>query len=487
MTNVLEMLEESAKKYPNKIAFKDEYNEMSFSKLLELSKRGGSCLKNGAIAIHMKKSCAALSVMLSAVQAGGFYSIIDLDLPVVRKRKICDTLMAATVVCDDELLAESKEIFIGYEVLSASSILTHTINQEKLKQTRNNHISTDVLYCNFTSGSTGDPKGILISHASVIDFIAIFTKTLNLKHTDILANQAPFDFDVSVKDIYSTLYLGAQTLLIPRQYFTKPIDLINFIESATIYIWAVSALIFLNKMKVFSYKIPKIRKIIYSGEIMPNKHLIKLKEYLPNTEFINVYGPSEITCNCTFHILKNKDLAHNEHIIGTPFANRRVLLRDENENIIKEHMKIGEICVSGICLSIGYINHDNSSFYQDSKGQRFYKTGDLAFYNKDGLLCIKGRKDFQIKRMGHRIELNEIETIAQQCKEVSRACAIYANDKLNLFFEGDQDEINLSKFLRQNLPYYMLPNAIIKKDTLNITKNGKIDRKALHMELHCEK
>ena len=486
MNNVLQMLEHSAKIHPDKIAFKDVDEKISFSELLQLSKIGGSFLPSGPIAVYMKKSCQTLAVMLSAIQAGGFYSIIDLYMPKERKQKMCKLLQADMIVCDNEKYDEAKDIFEGYSIIKASDIFNCPINETKLKTVRLKHISTDILYCNFTSGSTGNPKGVLISHISVIDFIEVFTKTMGLKNSDVFANQAPFDFDVSVKDIYSTLFLGAQCLLIPRIYFTKPFMLMDFISTANILIWAVSALIFLNVTKALSYKKPNIRKIIYSGEIMPSQHIIKLKNNLPKTQFINVYGPSEITCNCTYYFLNKKDFSNYENIIGSAFSNRRVFLIDENENLISSPFTIGEICVSGVCLALGYLGGSNDAFHISKNGQRYYKTGDLAFFNEKGLLCIKGRKDFQIKRMGHRIELAEIENVAQNCNEVSRACAIYESEKLVLFFEGIQEEAILSEYLRKKLPFYMLPNIIIRKKTIPINKNGKIDRALLTKEVSCK-
>ena len=226
MTNILEFLENQAENNPDKIAFKDGYNNLlSFKELLENSKKIGSSLAsfkaNGAVAIHAKKSCLSLCAMLGAVQAGCFYSVIEPSLPNVRKNAMREILNPSVIICDNEIYNETKELFRNIKVFKISEILNSSINENILKIIRDRHISTNPLYCNFTSGSTGIPKGVLISHASVIDFIPIFCDTLGLKSSDIFANQAPFDFDVSVKDIYSTLFLGAACLLIPREYFTN--------------------------------------------------------------------------------------------------------------------------------------------------------------------------------------------------------------------------------------------------------------------------
>lgn len=484
MTNILEFLENQAENNPDKIAFKDGYNNLlSFKELLENSKKIGSSLasfkSNGAVAIHAKKSCLSLCAMFGAVQAGCFYSVIEPSLPNVRKKAMSEILNPSVIICDNEIYNETKELFRNIKVFKISEILNLSINENILKIIRDRHISTNPLYCNFTSGSTGTPKGVLISHASVIDFIPIFCDTLGLKSSDIFANQAPFDFDVSVKDIYSTLFLGASCLLIPREYFTNANNLMDFIEDSTVLIWAVSALVFLSVMKALSYKKPNLRKIIYSGEIMPAKHIARLSSYLGNTEFINVYGPSEITCNATYHTLSGDEFENGLDIIGKAFANRLVFLIDENDKLIIETNIVGQICVSGICVGLGYLGGDNSVFCANELGQRYYKTGDLGYLDENNLLHFKGRKDHQIKRMGHRIELSEIEKMAHKLNGVEMVCAIYENDKLNVYYSGSDKTSELSEFLRENLPFYMIPNKLIYLKNMPINKNGKIDRNTL--------
>lgn len=478
--SVCDFLENSAKKFPDKIAFKDTKEELTFSELLEYSKKVGSILPKGAIGLYMKKSCKLISIMLGVAQAGAFYSVIDIDLPKNRKQTIATLLNAKIIISDDDLFDEASKIFINFKVYKSSDILNVNIDEQKLFKVKNDTISTNPLYCNFTSGSTGVPKGVIISHASVLDFIPIFCSTLGLKENDIFANQAPFDFDVSVKDIYCTIFLGATCLLIPRDYFTNPVLLMDFIEDATIYIWAVSALLFLNTIKALEYKKPKINKIIYSGEIMPFKHLSKLINDLPDTDFINVYGPTEITCNCTFYPIDKNNIETN--IIGNNFENRSVFLLNENDEKINTKDQIGEICVSGICLALGYLGGVETSFCKDKNRQVFYKTGDLGYYNNKGLLCISGRKDHQIKHMGHRLELNEIENISNNLNGVERSCAIYQNNNLILYYSGTIEKHNLRKLLKEYLPKYMLPNYIFWRTQLPINKNGKIDRNFLKDE-----
>ncbi|WP_069632718.1 AMP-binding protein [Campylobacter pinnipediorum] len=489
--NVLYWLEKQANENPNKIAFKDIHEEITFKNLTELSKRVGSYLEAKPVVIYMEKSIKCLAIMFGSVYAGGFYSIIDTSLPKQRALKIANALNASIVVCDNDNYNKAIEIFGNDMVVKADIILNTNINNKKLKATRESHTDLKPLYCNFTSGSTGEPKGVLISHSNVLDFIPIFTKTLKISSEDILANQAPFDFDLSVKDIYSGLYLGATVLLIPKKYFTNPISLMDYLHNSKVntLIWAVSALVFLSTMRALSYKKLDIKKIIYSGEIMPKMHLNRIKYYLPDCTFINAYGPTEITCNCTYHILKDEDFDNDNVAIGKAFENRKVFLM-QDEKIINEPNKIGEICVSGRCLAIGYLNFiKEDAFIQNpmnlSYNERVYKTGDLGFLDEQGDLHYKGRADFQIKRLGHRIELIEIETeVLNLGLDIERACAVWEKEKLALFFEGNADKNEILNTLKQRLPIFMLPNIIYKEDKLPINKNGKIDRAKLNKKIY---
>ncbi|WP_237706512.1 AMP-binding protein, partial [Treponema sp. JC4] len=234
---------------------------------------------------------------------------------------------------------------------------------------RKNIIDTDAVYANFTSGSTGTPKAVVVSHRSVIDFITCFTEIFGIEASDNIANQAPFDFDVSVKDIFSGVFTGAAVHLVPKMFFSFPTKLLDYLEEReiTILIWAVSALCIVSTLNGFDYKVPgKLRKIMFSGEVMPVKQLEIWKKFIPDAEYINLYGPTEITCNCTyFRIPKDADLeAYTKGIpMGQAFPNERILLLDEDDRLITETDKEGEVCVSGTCVALGYYNNEKQTKY----------------------------------------------------------------------------------------------------------------------------
>ena len=278
-------------------------------------------------------------------------------------------------------------------------------------------IDTDPLYANFTSGSTGTPKGVVVSHRSVLDFIDVFAPLFHITDKDRIANQAPFDFDVSVKDIYSAVKTGATLVIVPKALFSRPVQLLDYLceNRVTTLIWAVSALCLITTFHGLDYRVPEtVQKVLFSGEVMPVKHLANWRSHLPHAMFVNLYGPTEITCNCTYHILQPGRGYKHGIPIGQAFPNEHVFLLDEQNQLVTQPGMEGEICVRGTALALGYFKAPEqtaAAFTQNPLQtwypERIYRTGDLGRYGEGGDLYFAGRKDFQIKHMGHRIELKK--------------------------------------------------------------------------------
>lgn len=500
MYNVIEYLEESAKKYPTKVAFADLEKEITYGELLMKSQEIGTSLLSHfsmgePVAIFMEKSVDTICLLFGAIYAGCFYVMLDIKQPSIRLNHIMETLKTKKVVTSQKYLSslESKD-FDGKIILIED--LNETVNKEKLNMISKQHIDTMPLYTIFTSGSTGIPKGVCVSHKNVIDFIDVFTKTFQINENEIIGNQAPWDFDVSVKDIYSTIKTGATMQIIPKQYFSLPTRLLDFLceREITTIIWAVSAVCIISTLKGFEYKIPnKIKKVMFSGEVMPVKQLSIWRKYLPDTMFVNLYGPTEITCNCTYHIIQEQYQAGDVIPIGKPFCNEKVFLLNEQNQEVKDCHVLGEICVSGTAIGLGYYNNQQQTdlaFCQNPLNNFYreiiYRTGDLGYYKEDGNLYFASRKDFQIKHMGHRIELGDIENALEKVDVIQRSCCIFENNKIIAFYDGDIERRELMRILKKELPVFMIPNVFYRVDAFPLTKNGKIDRKKLKdiMEEH---
>lgn len=496
MTNVLEFLERTAAIRPDKTAVVDETGADSFDMLLCRSKRCGTALAahvtpGAPVPILLEKGRTALYAMFGAVYAGGFYVPLSPALPQPRLEQILAVAQASCLVTDRAHAAQAASLAGAGRVLLVEELLETAPDAGRLAAIRRRATDGDPLYCNFTSGSTGTPKGVVVSHRGVLDFIPRFAGLFGFADADVIGNQAPLDFDVSVKDVYTALLTGATLVLIPRALFSKPGALMDFLcaHRVTALTWAVSALCLVSAFHGLDYRTPEtVNKVLFSGEVMPPKHLRAWMGRLPDAAFVNLYGPTEITCNCTYHRIERERNYDTGIPLGTAFPNRRVFLLDDDGHEVTAPGQAGEICVSGASLGLGYYNapaQTRSVFVQHPAHERYlqpvYRTGDRGQWNEQGELCFLGRKDFQIKHMGHRIELEEIERAAQQVDGVDRFCCVFdtAKERLHGFYTGAADKAAVRRTLSQRLPAYMLPRTLEVLTLLPITQNGKADRKAL--------
>ena len=494
MKSILDYLERSAERFPDKTAFADENKEITFSQLKERAQRAASVLTayncvRRPVPVLMEKGVDTICVMMGIVYAGGFYVMLDSSQPVERLNQILKTLQADVMVVSKENADFVPKLSFDGTVLEEDSFDDAAVRP--LEQIRSGMKDTDPLYVLFTSGSTGVPKGVVVCHRSVIDFINVFTDAFSITRDDVLGNQAPWDFDVSVKDIYSGLCTGACVQIIPRKLFSFPMLLLDFLEErkVTNLTWAVSALVIVSIMNGLEYKVPAcIRRVMFSGETMPIRHLNYWRRYYPEARFVNLYGPTEITCNCTYYELDREFEAGDMLPIGRAFDNETVLLLDENDRLVTDQGVSGEICVAGTALALGYYRNPEQTakaFVQnplnDCYPELIYRTGDLGYYNENGELCFTSRKDFQIKHMGHRIELGEIESALDKVEQVQRSCCLFDQNKNKIvcFYQGSIDKGELRRTLEQYLPAFMIPNRFKVLDALPMTKNGKINRTAL--------
>ena len=473
--NILELLEQSAEHFPDRPAFGDPEKDITFRELVRKARAAGELLSadvqaESPVAFYLEKSVDAVTAMFGAVYAGGFYSFIDVRQPAARAQKVLDVLEPAVLITDEENAEKAEELSFGGRRILLKDLLERA---EKIP-----------------SGQEAP-----VCHRSVIEFIAHFAPLFQVTEEDVFGNQAPFDFDVSVKDIYSGLYTGAKVQIIPREYFSNPTQLMDYLceKKTTILIWAVSAMCFVSIMNALDYRTPEtVRAVGFSGEVMPIKQLNVWKKYLPGAMYVNLYGPTEITCNCTYYVLNPEKEYGLEEVIpaGTAFENEKVFLLDEENREVdpSDLSGEGEICVGGTCVALGYYRDPErtaAAFVQnplnDRYPERIYRTGDIGRYDADGNLVYVSRKDFQIKHLGHRIELGEVEADTMARDGVSRACCIYdaKRKRLILFYTGEREKKDLEKELKEILPPFMVPNKTIRLEEMPLNKNGKIDRHAL--------
>ena len=500
ITNVLDYLERSAYQYASKVAFADKDGFIRYYQLREYARSIGSYIaKNFAIAkqpvaVLMKKSRHSVAAFFGVVYSGNFYCPIDEAMPAGRMKKIMDTLQPRLIIADEEN-REQAEAF-GIPVVSYEAAIEEEDDVRLLDQIKAYMLDNHPLYLLFTSGSTGFPKGVLISHRAIIDSAEWIGGTLGITDRDVLGNQSPFYFDNSTFDIYTGIRNGCSVHIIPKELFGFPVQLLEYINTKriTAICWVPSALCLVANVRALSsWESNDLKKVFFCGEVMPNKQLNMWRAALPGATFANLYGMTEITMNCSYYVV-DREFENDEPLpIGKPCRNMELIVLNENNRPVSGN-EIGEICVRGCGLAYGYYNNPeqtDKAFIQNPANTQYreiiYRTGDLGRYNARGELMYAGRKDFQIKHKGHRIELGEIETAAGKIDGISMSACIYDDkrNKIVMFYSGAQLlKKDVKEQLGQQLTDYMVPDKIIWQESLPHNANGKINRRQLKEEYH---
>ena len=506
--NILEYLEHSADRFPDKTAYADEVCAMTFSQVEETAKSVGSYLaQKGAykepILIYMAKAPAQLAVFFGTVYAGCFYVPIDEEMPVNRIKMILETTQARFMIYDKENEDKAGGLPFTGEAIDYGECLKAKENPEILQDIRLRSTDADLLYVLFTSGSTGIPKGVAGHHRGVIDYIEQLTGVLHIDENNIFGNQTPLFVDACMKEIYSTLKCGSSTYLIPKKYFMSPVKVVEYLNQYKIntICWVASALSMISAFGTFDVVKPKyLHTITFGSEVFPISQFNIWKKELPKARFFNLYGPTEGTGVCCWHEATHLYKEGETIPIGKAFKNAHVFLikkketKDAKDNVYVE-AKEGEICIRGTGVTHGYYRNPEKTkevFVQNPLHCDYldlvYRTGDLARWNEQGELEFVSRKDYQIKHMGHRIELGEIEADAGMVEGVKSCCCVHIqkNNKILLYYTGDIEKAKLTRELKERLPRYMIPNKMIKLEQLPLLSNGKLDRLKMQ-EMYTER
>lgn len=497
--NIADYLRITTSKYADKPAYTDEVHAITFGELDKAAKQIATALLDKVgigepVLVYMEKSVECIEAFLGVAYSGAFYVPIDISMPYIRVKLIMDTLGSNLVVarkCD----TLPNEVTSGCDILYVEDIFEKAlIDETGIMLRQNKSIDTNPAYAIFTSGSTGIPKGVLVSHRSVINFTEWWCETFDFSDEEVFANQTPFYFDASVKDIYATLRCGATMHIIPKKLFMLPKKLVQFLNEKKVNCidWVPSVLCMIANFKTLEKEKPLyLKKIMFLGEVMPTKQYNIWKRALPDVKFANLYGPTEATGDCTYYKIE-RDIPDDEPIpIGGACENTEVLLFSEEGKLVTGPDEIGEICVRGCSLALGYYNNPEKTEeafvlnpLQKNYKERLYRTGDLGKYNKYGEIVFLARKDAQIKHMGHRIELGEIETAIGAVDGINRVACLYEHktQKIIAVYEGIIEKGDLLKALKERIPAYMMPSVFNKIDEMPINLNGKIDRVLLKEE-----
>lgn len=490
--NVIEYLQEAAKTNPNKVAFVDQNKKITFGEMDRRARQVAVAIKkilgevhNEPIAIYEKKGVDCLIAFFGVLYSGNFYSPIDDSMPLERIKVIMDTLNPKMVIYG-KTLADKKIVDKPSVVIDETeSICVDNIIIDGFK----NVLDVDPIYALFTSGSTGVPKGVVISQRGVIDYVEWLANTFHFDESTVFGNQAPFYFDNSILDIYSTIRNKSTMIILPHNSFVFPKVLESYMNDNKVntIFWVPSALVGLaNSDALSKVRFEYLEKVLFCGEVMPNKQLNYWRKHYPNNLFVNMYGPTEITDVCTYYIVDRQFEDDESLPIGKACENTQIIILTE-DNKVAHVGEEGELCVRGIGVSMGYYSNwekTNEKFIQNPTNMRYrdiiYRTGDVVKQNECGEIIYIGRTDFQIKKQGHRIELGEIESAASSLDGIGMSGAIFDEKKEQIVLyctvNYSLEPKTIYQELKKKIPHYMLPSTIEIIEEMPLNMNGKIDR-----------
>lgn len=509
MNSAIILLDKAAEKYKDRIGYVDEEESISFIQLKQKAQSiGTSILKEigsletiTPIIVYIPKSVKCIVSYMGILYSGNPYVPVDSNMPLARLQRIIDKLKPRAIITDEDNIENLQKLNLNAAKVYLYEYITKTeVDIMLIENAIQKIIDTDPIYIMYTSGSTGEPKGVTISHRGVIGYAKWVVETFSFNKDTIMANQAPFYFDNSIFEIYGCLVCGGRMVLIPEVLMMFPLKLPEFLQEHRVnaIFWVPTVMINVaNSGALEKYELPLLKTVAFCGEVMPNKQLNIWRKQLPNCLYANLYGPTEITDVCSYYIV-DRDFKDSDPLpIGKACKNTRLIILNEDDEIAKVG-EVGELCVIGSGVGLGYWGDREATdevFVQNPANpyfnEKIYRTRDLAYVNEEGLIMILGRMDSQIKLRGNRIELGEIEKAATCIDNIKRACAVFheKQEKIVLFLETTE-KLTLRKVnieLLKYVPRYMHPHKLITMEQFPHTANDKIDRVSLRKKYIEEK
>lgn len=492
---LLEYFEETIAKKPNEVAVVEEGKEITFQELKTMAcgiagviTKVSEPAKSSPIAVFIPKSIWCVAADLGILYSGNTYMNLDIKTPGKRIINILDCIEPRAIITITKYRDKLPE-FDG-EIFCIDEYDLTLYNDDYFALREESLIDTDPMCIINTSGSTGTPKGVVLNHKSFIDFTEWSLQTFSFSNNEIIGSLSPAVFDIYSYELCLLMAIGAKIVVIPENYAVFPVKLMQLLneQRITFIFWVPTIMVNIANMGLLEKITPEYLNMVwFAGEVFPTKQFNVWRKQLTGTKFVNLYGPIEITLDCTYYIVE-RELNDDEPIpIGYPCRNTDILLL-KDDNSLAVNGEEGEICVRGTSLAGGYYNNwekTNSAFVQNPLNTKYpeliYRTGDLAYKNGNGEIVFIGRKDTLIKHSGYRIELGEIEHVAiNMLKLVDNCCVIYDKEKkqIIMIYENASglNEKRLREELSSELPHYMVPGKYIAMDEMPRNTNGKIDR-----------
>ena len=497
--NLIELFEETVKRYPQKVAVIDKDREITFSALHQQSLRLASRLismgiaQNKPVGVFLDKSIESVYANLGILYAGDFYMNLDIKTPAERIRNIIQLVEPAAIISTTRQIKPIEGIIPSTTqvILLDEADETADVDATAILRRLSTIIDTDPSCIINTSGSTGTPKGVVLNHKSFFDFIEWAIDTFHFGDDLVMGSLSPIVFDIYSFELCMLMAKASTLVVLPAHLAAFPAKILEVLEQHKVnfLFWVPTIMVNIANMDLLSaFKLDSLKTVWFAGEVFPTKQYNYWHHHLPQTTFANLYGPIEITLDCTYYII-NKEIPDEEPLpIGYPCRNTDILVLDDEDRLVKEANVEGELCVRGTSLAMGYYNNPEktaAAFVQNPLNKAYpeviYRTGDIVCYSEEGLIMFKGRKDNIVKHQGYRTDLGEIEhVIINTLKLVKNGCIVYnqAEKQITLFYEAEE-EVPVTEFrlsIGKVLPKYMIPTAYHRLEQLQRNANGKIDR-----------
>ena len=497
--NLIELFEESVREYPGKVAVIDKERQATFSDLrqqaLQLAAKiiGLGVGQNKPIGVFLDKSVECVYANLGILYAGDFYMNLDIKTPAERIRNIIQLVEPAVIISTSRQVKSIAAIIpeTVQLILLDEEEWTAEVDAQAILGKLSTIIDTDPSCIINTSGSTGTPKGVVLNHKSFFDFIEWSIDTFHFGNDMVMGSLSPIVFDIYSYELCMLMAKASTLVVLPAHLAAFPAKILEVLEQHKVnfLFWVPTIMVNIANMDLLSaFRLESLRTVWFAGEVFPTKQYNYWHRHLPQVTFANLYGPIEITLDCTYYII-DREIPDEEPLpIGYPCRNTDVLILDDDDRLVSEPGVEGELCVRGTSLAMGYYNNPEktaAAFVQNPLNKAYpetiYRTGDIVCFNEEGLIMFKGRKDNIVKHMGYRTDLGEIEhVIINTLKLVRNGCIVYnqTEKQITLFYEAEQ-EIPASEFRMQIgrvLPKYMIPTVFHRLEQLQRNNNGKIDR-----------